>query len=140
MVARLIRTLLAATFFVLVLGIAALAGLANASAAGFGCGAGTTGYYPPTAAPTLAPDVHVPAPPEAAYSEIPQAATPIPAPPATVYQYPAAPAYTVAPWFPHPGAVVAARPAVVATPGVVVRPKVYVRGQPIRNFWRAITP
>ncbi len=31
-------------------------------------------------------------------------------------------------------------PVVTGYPAVVVRPKVYVPGQPIRNFFRAITP
>ena len=31
-------------------------------------------------------------------------------------------------------------PVVVGRPDIIVRPKVYVRGQPVRNIFRAITP
>lgn len=53
-----------------------------------------------------------------------------PVAPTVVYRY-GVPVYT-------PGVVVA-RP-VYAAPRVLVRPKVYVAGQPVRNFWRAVTP
>ncbi len=78
-------------------------------------------------------------------------AAPVAVPAAEVHYF-----YPVGPVYAYPGPVVryhapppvvAYRPAVVPVPArvvypppVVVRPKVYVRGQPVRNVLRAITP
>jgi hypothetical protein len=60
------------------------------------------------------------------------------APPAAFYPAPA-PYYVAAPIVAPVVAPVAVAP-VYYGPAVVVRPKVYVRGEPVRNVLRAVTP
>jgi hypothetical protein len=68
------------------------------------------------------------------------------APPAVYYPAPApAPYYVATPVIapvpvPAPVAVAPVAVAPVYGPKVVVRPKVYVRGEPVRNVLRAVTP
>ncbi len=68
-----------------------------------------------------------------------------PTAPVTTYYAPAVPVttyYAPAPIYTAPPVPVTTyyAPAVTYTPRYIVRPKVYVRGQPIRNVLRAITP
>jgi hypothetical protein len=58
-------------------------------------------------------------------------------PPAPVITYYSAPAF--GPVF-YPRRYVVPAPVVVRPRTYVLRPKVYVRGQPVRNYIRAVTP
>jgi hypothetical protein len=97
------------------------------------------GYMQATPAPVAA---YYATGPVAAYS--PVVATAYYAPPAAYYPAPV-PYYAASPVVaPVPAPYYAAAPVAVAPvyygPAVVVRPKVYVRGEPVRNVLRAVTP
>jgi hypothetical protein len=114
----------------------------------------TATEWTPVAAPTAvtvhspivtAPPVVVPSVPTTTYyapapavGQVVYPAVPAPIAATTVYR----PTVTYQPVVVPAPAVVAPAPAVAVPvgPQVTVRPKVYVQGQPIRNFFRAITP
>lgn len=108
---------------------------------GVGTGAAASGqeviYYRPIAEPIFV------APPAVTYygPVVVQRPAVVTRAPVTVYR-PVVPEAAVTVYSPIESApaVVPASPVLVTGRPVIVRPKVYVRGQPIRNVLRAITP
>ena len=99
-------------------------------------------YYSPVVVHRPVVTYYSPAPQVvSSYSPVVQYGTPV----TTYYAPGSVPATQAAPvvtyYAPYAPVVTAYRPVYGANHGaVIVRPKVYVRGQPIRNAFRAITP
>ena len=96
----------------------------------------TVTRYAPSVAPTVTYDAPSADPTTTYYAPAPTTTYYAPTP-VTTYYAPTTTAYVPTPVTTY---YAPAAPVTVYRPGVVVRPKVYVSGQPVRNFFRAITP